>query len=172
MKKQYLNNSIFLMYLKSCDLRKPSDSVVKCYKLLIRQILKSKKFWKYSEGWKDSMRSEAMWDLLRYGHNFSRSKSRNAFSYFTTIIHRSFFRVIRREKRKLYEKFKLFLQSPYIEELFHGSDDPALIDECGWLMREIECISADAAFEVDLSYIQFYVDRYEMANPKLKLKAA
>lgn len=56
----------------------------------------------------EEMISIAITDVIKYLHNFDATKYNNAFSYITTIVHRTFTRTIRAEKKAQDLKYQLF----------------------------------------------------------------
>ena len=54
----------------------------------------------------DEMKSEALFNCVKYCHNFNIEKSQNAFAYFTTYITNSFCQILAKEKYQANIKFK------------------------------------------------------------------
>jgi DNA-directed RNA polymerase specialized sigma24 family protein len=82
---------------------------------------------------RDDMVMDGVENCLIYLHNFNPKKSKNPFSYFTTIIHYAFLRRILREKKQTYTKYKLIEQA-YIDGGFqenaegsHSTADTTLL---------------------------------------------
>ena len=55
---------------------------------------------------KNDMISDGIENCLHYIHNFNPEKSNNPFAYFTQIIYYAFIRIIQKEKKQLYIKYK------------------------------------------------------------------
>lgn len=144
--------------------KETSEEVAKFYMMIVDRMATRKNFRLYT--WLPEMKAAALTDCLKYGHNFSDSVSENPFSYFSTIVWNAFVRVIQKEKKNLYNKFKFLLDSPQFPKLIEAIDNDDNIDKrdaevCYFLLNELEEIQEDAPFEVDIDYIRTYVKRYE-----------
>ena len=60
---------------------------------------------------RDEMIEEAVLNCILYFHNFNPDKGDNPFAYFTQVIKNSYWRTIRNEKKKLYTKFKMMIET-------------------------------------------------------------
>lgn len=72
---------------------------------------------------KADMVGDACESTLRYIHNFNPSKSTNAFSYITQIIHNAFVRRIQKEQKQLYVKMKIVDGADFINSYERQSGD-------------------------------------------------
>lgn len=73
-------------------------------------------------GYKDEMIGDAIENAVLYAHNFSPTKSKNPFAYFTQIMYYAFLRRIQKEKKQMYVKYKLAEQSDEFQH-FNKWDD-------------------------------------------------
>lgn len=69
------------------------------------------KFLRYSELWKDNMKSYAVEICCRYVSNFDPDESKEPFSYIQKMVINAFLQVIKREKQNLYFKYKLLINN-------------------------------------------------------------
>lgn len=70
------------------------------------------KFFGYTNLWKEEMIYDGIENCIKYGlKNYNPQKYSNPFAYFTEIIHWSFIRRIKREKREQYKKLKIQLDN-------------------------------------------------------------
>lgn len=111
----------------------------------------------YSNDIKEKMVIEAVSNCVKYGHNFTTKKSKNPFAYYTEIIKRAFNRIITRERKNLYKKFKLISESPIVFD-----EENKLLSREDWYRRDLlESIQDNVQFDVDEEYVTNYINRYE-----------
>ena len=67
----------------------------------------------------EDMVGDAIEECIKYLDRFDEAKSRNPFSYFTQIVYYSFLRKISSEKKQLYIKYKVILNSD-VDDFFDG----------------------------------------------------
>ena len=67
------------------------------------------------------MVGDAVEECIKYLDRFDETKSKNPFSYFTQIVYYSFLRKISSEKKQLYIKYKVILNSE-IDDFFEGDE--------------------------------------------------
>ncbi len=72
--------------------------------------------------YKDEMVGDAIENAVLYAHNFSPTKSKNPFAYFTQIMYYAFLRRIQKEKKQMYVKYKVAEQSEDFQN-FNRWDD-------------------------------------------------
>lgn len=70
----------------------------------------------------DEMIGDAVENCVRYIHNFDPEESREPFSYITSSIERTFWRTIKKEKKKQYVQ-ALKIQRAGIEDVMHNTQD-------------------------------------------------
>jgi hypothetical protein len=74
---------------------------------------------------RDDMIGDAIENCTLYAHNFSPTKSKNPFAYFTQMTYYAFLRRIQKEKKQMYVKYKLAEQSPDFKNFMKWDDkDP------------------------------------------------
>lgn len=76
-----------------------SDYIGKCFIQIVENLLRSHRFKGYTDLWKDEMRAEAIISCIKSLKNFDVEKTKNPFSYFTTVAYYTFYNVIKREKQ-------------------------------------------------------------------------
>ena len=103
--------------------KNPSDDLIRIFYDILYRIMDSKKFRNYTEDWKDEFVSQSIEKFLRNWYKFNPLKIRKnyyqrnnklflkdknewkgAHTFFSTIIHSSFFDIIRKFKK--YEEFQ------------------------------------------------------------------
>ena len=83
----------------------------------------------WRNSYNEDMVGDAVEECIKYLDRFDETKSKNPFSYFTQIVYYSFLRKISSEKKQLYIKYKVILNSE-IDDFFEGgSDDVAYSKE-------------------------------------------
>lgn len=76
------------------------------------------KFFMYSKGWHDEMILDGIENCIKYGlKNYNPEKYSNPLAYFTEIIHWSFIRRIKREKKEQYKKLKCQVENELLIKL-------------------------------------------------------
>ena len=75
---------------------------------------------------KNDMISDGIENCLHYIHNFNPDKSSNPFAYFTQIIYYAFIRIIQKEKKQFYIKYKSMqnyeISPEYVEYMNYDED--------------------------------------------------
>jgi hypothetical protein len=116
MAKEYVNNQKFLEalveYKKQVKLAESNNElkpkipeyIGECILAITENIAKRPNFSGYT--FIADMKGDAIENCLTYLHNFNEEASKNAFSYFSTIIWYAFLRRIDRESSETYVKFK------------------------------------------------------------------
>ena len=75
----------------------------------------------WRNSYNEDMVGDAVEECIKYLDRFDESKSKNPFSYFTQIVYYSFLRKISSEKKQLYIKYKVILNSE-IDDFFEGDE--------------------------------------------------
>lgn len=91
-----------------------------CILLIANRLATKPNFINYS--YKDEMIADGIENCIMYIDNFDPEKSTNPFAYFTQIIYFAFLRRIQKEKKHLYIKHQVYMQSAITEELFNLQD--------------------------------------------------
>ena len=76
----------------------------------------------WRNSYNEDMVGDAVEECIKYLDRFDESKSKNPFSYFTQIVFYSFLRKISSEKKQLYIKYKVILNSE-IDDFFEGGEN-------------------------------------------------
>ena len=76
----------------------------------------------WRNSYNEDMVGDAVEECIKYLDRFDESKSKNPFSYFTQIVYYSFLRKISSEKKQLYIKYKVILNSE-IDDFFEGGEN-------------------------------------------------
>lgn len=125
-KKEYVNNDDFVKALvdykeKSAYAREHNTTPPKipnyigeCFYKIAEGLSRKPNFINYT--YKDEMISDGVENCLMYFENFDPTKTKNAFSYFTTVIWYAFLRRIQKEKKQLYIKYKATEQMGILDE--------------------------------------------------------
>ena len=125
-KKEYINNSDFVSALtdhrksiheaksKNLPIPKLPNYIGECFMKIAEGLSHRPNFINYT--YKDEMICDAIENCIMYCQNFDPDKSKNAFSYFTTVSWYAFLRRIQREKKQLYIKYKATEQMGIIDE--------------------------------------------------------
>lgn len=115
-KVHYVNNKEFYeairIYIDQCnvseemetELPRVSEYIGECFFKIAQKIGTKPNFANYT--FKEDMILDGVENCLRYIRNFDPDKSKNPFSYFTTVITYSFLRRIEKEKKYTYIKLK------------------------------------------------------------------
>tara|TARA_Y100000310_G_C20544188_1_gene744791 strand:+ start:190 stop:762 length:573 start_codon:yes stop_codon:yes gene_type:complete len=72
---------------------------------------------------KEEMIGDAIENCTLYAHNFSPTKSKNPFAYFTQMTYYAFLRRIQKEKKQMYVKYKLAEQSNDFRNFMRWKDE-------------------------------------------------
>lgn len=109
-KKFYEEISIYLKELKRAKRKKEERPQVtpylgECILKIAEHLARKPNFYNYP--FRDDMISDAAENCIRYIHNFDPEKSKNPFSYFTTISTYAFIRKIAKEQKYSYTKHKV-----------------------------------------------------------------
>lgn len=125
-KKEYINNSDFVkalsdhkkLLIESRDNNLPEprlpNYIGECFIKIAEGLSHRPNFINYT--YKDEMIADAIENCIMYCQNFDPDKSKNAFSYFTTVIWYAFLRRIQKEKKQLYIKYKATEQFGILDE--------------------------------------------------------
>ena len=125
-KKEYVNNTDFVKSLieykqKSEEARKRNlpmpripNYIGECFMKIAEGLSHKPNFINYT--YRDEMIADAVENCLMYFENFDPNKSKNAFSYFTTVAWYAFLRRIQKEKKQQYVKYKATEQMGILDE--------------------------------------------------------
>jgi len=149
----YLPNETLVKTIKNEE----EKELVKSYERIAVELLNSRNFRGYSNKVKEKMVETAIVDCLKYGNNFTFSKSKNPFAYYTEIIRKAFVRTINRERKRLYQTFKMIENFPVV----FNDEIETLSPENAYRRHMLEEIQDDVTFEVDEAYVQEYISKYE-----------
>ena len=129
-KKHYVNNKLlqeemikYQQSLRDCASQgkeepRASDYIGKCILDIANRYSTKPKFYSYSKAWKDEMIPDGIENCIKYGlKNYNPEKFFNPLAYFTEIIHWSFVRRIKREKKEQYKKLKCQIDNELLEKL-------------------------------------------------------
>lgn len=110
---KYINNKEFYEeYLKWKELNYEGnvpEKIIMAFYKLANSIAKSKNFINYSNLWLEEMISEGFMLCIEKAKMFNPYKSKNPFSYFTSVIRNSFIMYIKKaKKQKLYNRNIIF----------------------------------------------------------------
>lgn len=84
-----------------------NDYIGKAIVSIAQKYSNKSKFYGYTNLWKQEMVSDGIESCIKYGlKNYNPNKFSNPMAYFTEIIHWSFVRRIKREKKEQYKKLK------------------------------------------------------------------
>tara|TARA_B100000287_G_scaffold160914_1_gene151801 strand:+ start:2558 stop:3097 length:540 start_codon:yes stop_codon:yes gene_type:complete len=106
----------------------------------------------------DDMVGDAVEECIKYLDRFNEKKSTNPFSYFTQVVYYSFLRRISKEKRYLYVKYKVIMNSE-VSDFFEGAENQVEFNK-------EELLSKFQANE----YIEYYENNVKPSNKKKKKK--
>ena len=125
-KREYINNEDFVkalvQYKEDCKeanlngLPKPRipNYIGECFYKIANGLSLKPNFINYT--YKDEMVADGIENCLMYFENFDPAKSKNPFSYFTTVIWYAFLRRIEKEKKQMYIKCKATEQIGILDE--------------------------------------------------------
>jgi DNA-directed RNA polymerase specialized sigma subunit len=116
--RYYLTNKDFLAEL--VEYKKTlivSDKLGGMFKELAEKVGNRANFYRYT--YRDDMIAEGVLTCIKYMDNFDPEKSKNPFSYFTTIIYHSFQAFINKEKKqsKIKEKIRRVIDDGHRREM-------------------------------------------------------
>lgn len=97
------------------------DYIGECFIKISTNTARLPKFVMYT--FKDEMISDGIENCIRYFNNFNPFVYKNPFAYFTTIIYNTFIRMIKKEKKKLYRKYKAIQELGILDEQEQLEDD-------------------------------------------------
>jgi DNA-directed RNA polymerase specialized sigma subunit len=139
--KIYLTNEKFLKVLEDFLEQRKENPDLNCtpelgelFILLVNKLASKHNFSGYT--FLDDMKAEALMQCVWKAKNFDPTKSKNPFSYFTTIIYNSFIKIIKEEKGQSQLKDTIFKDLQ--DELYNSNDiklnlktqfDPSKIEE-------------------------------------------
>lgn len=125
-KRNYINNEDFvkalIQYKEECnDALSTNDPkpripnyIGECFFKIATGLSQKPNFINYT--YKDEMVADGVENCLMYFENFDPNKSKNPFSYFTTVIWYAFLRRIDKEKKQMYIKCKATEQMGILDE--------------------------------------------------------
>tara|TARA_B100000287_G_scaffold173174_1_gene163377 strand:+ start:611 stop:1141 length:531 start_codon:yes stop_codon:yes gene_type:complete len=114
----------------------------------------------WRNSYNEDMVGDAVEECIKYLDRFDETKSKNPFSYFTQIVYYSFLRKISSEKKQLYIKYKVILNSE-IDDFFEG-------DEADVAYSKEDLLSRFQAKEF-IDYYEKNVKRTRKKNKKEKV---
>ena len=130
--RNYVNNKDLLEalieYKKQCkeaeesgdELPRVPDYIGMCIFQIAKRLATKPNFSGYS--YKEDMISDGIENCLLYINNFNPEKSQNPFAYFTQIIWYAFLRIIQKEKKQMYIRFKSSQSLIAAGETYSGED--------------------------------------------------
>lgn len=98
------------------DLPVISNYLGKSFLLLVNNIIKKADYSSYPIQVQEDMISDALTNCIQYINSFNVETSKNPFAYFTMIIHRAFWRRIEKERKRLYQKYKMIENAGILDE--------------------------------------------------------
>lgn len=111
-----------IKYAKDNNLERPqlSEYLGECFLKIAENLSHRPNFIGYT--FREDLVSDGYENCILYGDRFNPEKTKNAFSYFTTIIFRSFLRRIAKEKKVYSLKNKIIFESGVLDQ-FMSVDD-------------------------------------------------
>ena len=134
----YVDNTKFYEKIKEYKIKyeageRPQipDYIGECFLKIAKNLSNHVKFINYS--FKEDMVSNAIFDCIRYAHNFDYNRTKNPFGYFTQVAWFAFLRTIKKEKKDMYIKYKVLDNSEVFNSLhshFNSDDmlEPTMTD--------------------------------------------
>ena len=125
-KQHYVDNEKFLVVMsdyreeylqaKDNDTELPviPDYAGECFLKIAERLSHRPNFINYA--FREEMVSDGIENSVMYASNFNPEKSTNPFAYFTQIIYYAFLRIIEKEKKQLYIKYKTMEEHSSLEE--------------------------------------------------------
>lgn len=100
---QYVSNENFLKLLENYNKQKTKPKIIseelgEIFLLIVDNLANSRQFINYSDDWKAEMKSDALYNSIKYIDKFDATKYNNPFGYFTMIAFNSFRMRIKKEK--------------------------------------------------------------------------
>lgn len=128
--KFFVDNKEFLEELEKFKENKEiSDNLAAIYIKMVENLLYSRQFINYSEDWKAEMKSDAIYNCVRYTKSFNTEKGMNPFAYYTRTIINAFIMRIKKEKTNDMREDKIRKEA-YTEFLNeYGLSDSTNFDE-------------------------------------------
>jgi hypothetical protein len=97
---------------------KANDFIGKCIYDIATNYAKKGSFFSYTADWKTEMICDGIENCVKYGiKGYNTEKYSNPLTYFTEIIHWSFVRRIKREKKEQYKKLKNQINNELVQKL-------------------------------------------------------
>ena len=151
-KNNYVDNEKFLeeitkyrikcLAAKEAEEEKPmmNDFLGKTILDLATNLAYNRRFINYT--FREDMISNAIYDCVRYAHNFNPEKTKNPFGYFTQISWYAFLRTIKKHKHDLYVKYKVMNNKELHNELHDvmEDDDRAYLVDNGYNAESMQKI--------------------------------
>lgn len=111
---------------------------------------------------REEMISDGVENAIQAINNFDPAKSSNPFSYFTQVIYFAFLRRIEQEKKQLYIKQKVYMNSAISGELYDGAEDT---DYLGNIQSSMTTDNMD-------EFVRNYEEKMEAKKAEKALKKA
>lgn len=134
--------------LKGLPKPRLSNYAGECFMKIAERLSTSPVFRNYP--FREEMVAHGIENCVMYAHNFDPGKTHNPFAYFTQVTYFAFFRKMQDEKKQMYVKAKLALQSPTLDVLA-AFQDP----------EQAEDVSGEHTLELNTTYLEDFVKRYE-----------
>lgn len=100
-----------------------TDYIGNCFLKMAEGLSRRACFINYD--FREEMVGDAIENCILYAHNFSPTKSKNPFAYFTQMMYYAFLRRIQKEKKQMYIKYKVAEQSDDFRNFLRWDDtDP------------------------------------------------
>jgi hypothetical protein len=99
----YVSNENFMKLLEEYNNQEAKPKIIseelgEIFILIVDNLANSRQFINYSDDWKAEMKSDALYNSIKYIDKFDITKYRNPFAYFTMIAFNSFRMRIKKEK--------------------------------------------------------------------------
>ena len=168
-KVHYVNNKEFYeairVYINQCkvaeqmetELPRITEYIGECFFKIAQRIATKPNFANYT--FKEDMILDGGENCLRYIRNFNPDKSKNPFSYFTTVITYSFIRRIEKEKKYTYIKLKA------MENELHKHDS---IGNLNSFDTSNFSVDGETMYENFFQFIKDYEESRKIKNEKKK----
>lgn len=97
----FVENVEFLKLLKQFkEEGEVSNELAQIFIKMVDNLIYARQFINYSDDWKAEMKSDALYNCIRYAGSFKESKGMNPFAYYTRTIINAFIMRIKKEKTK------------------------------------------------------------------------
>jgi hypothetical protein len=107
---------------ESGDQKPPiTDYIGDCFLKMAEGLSRRACFINYD--FREEMVGDAIENCILYAHNFSPTKSKNPFAYFTQMMYYAFLRRIQKEKKQMFIKYKVAEQSDDFSNFLRWSDE-------------------------------------------------